>query len=63
MIYQAHPETTFKSKIKSSLSYILAATITGFAAQWIRIRLFDYVFLASGFLRFRAIVPGTTCGL
>lgn len=52
MIYQAYPETMFKSNIKSSLPYTLAAKIISFVSLWIRIRLFDYVFLASGFVRF-----------
>ncbi len=52
MIYQGHPATTLKSKIKSILPYILAAPIIGIISLWIRARFSNYVFLASKFVRF-----------
>ncbi|HII79378.1 MAG TPA: hypothetical protein HA261_03030 [Methanosarcina sp.] len=57
MIYQDHPAPAFKSKIKSSMRYTLAVAVIGFVFTWIRIRLFDYLFLASGFVRFGGNSP------
>ncbi|MDY9926089.1 oligosaccharyl transferase, archaeosortase A system-associated [Methanosarcina sp.] len=47
-----HPVSTFKSRIKSSLPYTLAVAIIGFVALWIRMRPYDSVFLANGFVKF-----------
>lgn len=47
-----HPVSTFESKIKSSLPYILAVAVIGFVALWVRLRPSDSVFLSNGFVRF-----------
>ncbi|WP_275948901.1 STT3 domain-containing protein, partial [Methanosarcina sp. DH2] len=52
MSSQGRPVLTFQSKIKSSLPYTLAVAIIGFVALWIRMRPYDSVFLANGFVKF-----------
>ncbi|MHC1756966.1 MAG: oligosaccharyl transferase, archaeosortase A system-associated [Methanosarcina sp.] len=52
MSSENHPVSTFQSKIKSSLPYTLAVAIIGFVALWIRMRPYDSVFLANGFVKF-----------
>ncbi|AKB29880.1 Oligosaccharyl transferase [Methanosarcina siciliae T4/M] len=46
------PTSTFKSKLKSSLPYILVVSIIGFISFLIRIRPSDSVFLSNGFVKF-----------